>query len=296
MGAAYQHRTVKKLESHMIDILRMMDRHVRVTGKDGQRMSMSQAAAVLDPVAYPKLTDSFVEARLSDGEDISLAEAAVEYRQRIVLRKLMRLVGNWDLPRPEEVGGKAVTLPAPQDVIAAVHKRYQQFSVGPQSVRVGDKDVPFPEPQAPMREVPAGELWCEVCSFHYGMQERDPITRVLFHSTKNDTRQSFIVDGDAKPLRRKVFFFWNPLLNEPSDSLTLQRLTLAFNQWADFEAYGSAALSTQVASPTRIRALPAAPAKRPRRELRIQASCPFADPGVMPQRSQATEPLCSLPV
>jgi HD superfamily phosphohydrolase len=287
--AAYQHRTVKKLESHMIDILRMMDKHVQITGKDGKRMSISQAAAVLDPVAYPKLTDSFIQARLSDGENIGLFQASQEYKQRVVRRKLMRCVANWDLPRPEEVGGRDVVLPKEHDVIAEIHKRYQQFSAGFKMVRVGDKDVPYPEPQEPLRSVPTSELRCEVCSFHYGMKDRDPITRVLFHSTKSDAKLSVIVDGDAKPLRRKVLLFWNPPLEQPSDSLTLQRLTLAFNQWADVHAYGSVLTNitspTRVASPSRVRL--EAPAKRPRRMLKIEASCPLADPplGLLPVKA-----------
>merc|ERR1712176_1644250 len=48
--AAYQHKSVKKLETHMVDILKMMDPHIRVTGKDGKKMTMSQAAIALDPV------------------------------------------------------------------------------------------------------------------------------------------------------------------------------------------------------------------------------------------------------
>jgi len=264
-----------------------MDKHIQVIGKNGQRMSISQAAAVLDPVAYPKLTDSFIQARLNDGENPGLAEASEEYKQRIVLRKLMRLVGNWDLPRPEEVGGRYVVLPKEQDVISEVHRRYQQFNAGLKTVRVGDKDVPYPEPQQPVRGVLASELRCEVCSFHYGMKDRDPITRVLFHSTKSDARSSFFVDGDAKPLRRKVLLFWNPSLDQPSDSVTLKRLTLAFNQWAELLAYGSALTNVtspiRVASPSRAR-LEAPATKRPRRTLKIEASCPLADPS-LPMRA-----------
>jgi len=42
---AYQHKTVKKLELHMIDVLKIADKHVRVTGVGGRKMSMSEAAS-----------------------------------------------------------------------------------------------------------------------------------------------------------------------------------------------------------------------------------------------------------
>eukprot|EP00439_Symbiodinium_sp_Y106_P049214 s186_g6.t1 len=65
---AYQHKTVKKLESHMVDILKLMDQTIRVTGKSGKKMSISEAALSCDTVAYAKLTDMFVETRLLENE------------------------------------------------------------------------------------------------------------------------------------------------------------------------------------------------------------------------------------
>merc|ERR1719453_130569 len=44
---AYQHKTVKKLEEHMADILVMMDPHIFFPGKDGVMKTMSQTAMEL---------------------------------------------------------------------------------------------------------------------------------------------------------------------------------------------------------------------------------------------------------
>lgn len=153
---AYQHKTVKKVELHMIDILKMMNEHVRVTGKDGKKMSMSQAAIDLDPIAYPKLTDTFVEARLFDGEDPALDNAHNEFQQRINQRNLMRLVADWDLPRLGEDGGSLKQLPEPEAVIAGVMEQYDR------SCSSGD-DV------GSHRKVLVKDLRCQVAKFHYGM-------------------------------------------------------------------------------------------------------------------------------
>jgi len=293
---AYQHKTVKKLEMHMVDILKMMDSHVRITGVDGRQFKMSEAAVELDPVAYPKLTDAIVESRLPMHEDPTLDLAAKEYERRIVRRDLMRLVADWDVDRSTS---DLVSLP-PSEILSGVLKAYATHaaSLGPS------------EPVVP---VPAGELRCEVCSFHYGMRTKDPISRVLFHSSKSVSRTSYLCDDDAKPMKQKVFVFWNPSSRpsgRPAYELTLSRLTLAFKHWAGEKAMlvnercdvpqshsedisqsslplvdggtkSGRELQIQVPTKqsTRERDAAAAPgraavAPRPRRALKIQASCP----------------------
>merc|ERR1712048_831605 len=113
----------------------------------------------LDPVAYPKLTDAFVEARLVDREIPALEPAAAEYDKRIVRRQMMRLVADWDLPRPGDEGMATAKGPLPlpdrEVVIAAVHKLYLASA----------KEV---EPTTLVREVTEKELRCQVASFSYG--------------------------------------------------------------------------------------------------------------------------------
>jgi len=279
--AAYQHKTVKKLELHMIDVLKMADETVRVTGVGGRRMRMSEAAIELDPVAYPKLTDTFIESRLLDGENPDLQAAADEYEKRIIRRELMRLVGDWDLPRLGEEGlpfnAGPMPLPAREAVIAGVHKNYQDNATAIY-------------PATPVRPVHIEELRCQVAEFHYGMKAQDPITRLLFHK-KTDETEGIAIDSDSKPLRQKVFVFWNPPTGS-DDELTLERLTGAFQKWAydQVELHvmkspamkpapsptGLSASSDSSAPHTNGNTLPAAApgAKRVRRQLSIKASCP----------------------
>jgi len=287
---AYQHKTVKKLELHMIDILKIMDKATRVTGTGGKKMSMSEAAANFDPVAYAKLTDSFVETRLVDGEDLALQTAAAEYDKRIVNRELMRLVGDWDLPRREESAfNSVIPLPKADDVIRAVSAAYAKCAV-------------VLKPEQAERAVDISELRCQVASFSYGMGAKDPISRVLFHSTKDGTLKPSLADAEAKPLRQKVFFFWNPV-DRPSDELTLQRLNLAFKIWATNHvdaAEGRAPTTTATADSSRpspaavaatsncslavpggAAAAAAAPRRRCLKSLKIQASCPAGDDAVI---------------
>jgi len=250
---AYQHKTVKKIELHMIDILMMMDEHVTVTGMGGKKMRMSEAALSLDPVAYPKLTDTFVEARLFDGEDPLLERAHQEFELRVNHRALMRLVADWDLPRAGESGGSLARLPDPQAVVAGVLEHYQGSSA--------------PTGCSAQRKVAVEDLRCQVAKFHYGMGSKDPITRVLFFSRKaSSAGRKLEVDEEAKPLRQKIFVFWNPV-DAPSDDLTLRSLTKAFHSWAKSQVEESG----RPQAPKRPLAASPPPA-RPRRALKIQAS------------------------
>ena len=99
---AYQHKTVKKLEAHMVDILKLCDKTIRVTGRDGKKMSISQAALEVDTVAYCKLTDMFFETRLLENEDAQLAEASASYSKHFLQRNLMRNVMIWEVPTEQE--------------------------------------------------------------------------------------------------------------------------------------------------------------------------------------------------
>eukprot|EP00929_Paragymnodinium_shiwhaense_P028830 TRINITY_DN16641_c0_g1_i1.p1 TRINITY_DN16641_c0_g1~~TRINITY_DN16641_c0_g1_i1.p1 ORF type:complete len:213 (+),score=48.24 TRINITY_DN16641_c0_g1_i1:150-788(+) len=196
-------------------------------------------------------------------------------------------MGGQDLPRiDEDFASKAGPLRPPkmEAVIAAVHKLYAE----------NGKVIC---PGAPFRNVPIEELRCQVCAFHYGMKERDPVARVLFHSTKGDEPPIVWDDGDAKPLRHKVFLFWNPEVGALSDEVTLRRLTAAFAAWADrlVDTHLQSSKSEQALSPPRCRgravvspnAMPVSPVKaaggiqplasasggQRRRPLRINASC-----------------------
>jgi len=266
--AAYHHKTVKKIELHMVDILKMTDEHVRVTGRGGAKMSMSEAAVTFDPIAYRKLTDTFIEARLLEREDPRLEVAAAEYESRIVRRNLMRLIGDWDLPRLGEEGmpgpRRPFPMPTPEAVAAGVLECYRQCAKSH-------------EPDQPVQEVFEADLRCQAANFHYGMGARDPITRVVFHSTKSEARKGFKVDIDARPLRQKLFVFWNPSPEKRTDELTLRRLTLAFNQWAELQIKAHSAFTDSprkvISSP--VRKPPSSSLGPPRRTLRIQSSCPL---------------------
>eukprot|EP00927_Polykrikos_kofoidii_P013424 TRINITY_DN15854_c0_g1_i1.p1 TRINITY_DN15854_c0_g1~~TRINITY_DN15854_c0_g1_i1.p1 ORF type:complete len:684 (+),score=108.50 TRINITY_DN15854_c0_g1_i1:78-2054(+) len=269
---AYQHKTVKKLQAHMIDILILADKAIKIKGKLGKMVSMSQAAVEMDVVAYVKMTDTFIEAKLLAPEDPSLDAAAAEYDRRITRREMMRLVGDWDLPRVGEEGvpfaAGPLPLPEPETVISEVHALYNLYA---QSLM----------PDSPVRAVPTDELRCEVAAFHYGMKQRDPITRLLFHTKKDETR-AILADNDAKPLRQKIFVFWNP--TGESENVTLKRLTLAFDCWAQqqveqHQTRSSTGLVCPKEPATNSASLSSVPpaAKMPgaRRSLKIQASCPL---------------------
>lgn len=251
---AYQHKTVKKLETHMVDILNMLDDHVRLAGRNGQKMKMSEAALKCDEVAYPKLTDTFVESLLLTGGDLfpdsggALAPAAEEFMKRMTNRNLMRLVAVWDMPRVGEPDMPKQLMPMPDSdtLIKQVHQRYEQTGGAL-------------HPSVDLRPVPLSELKCRLSSLHSGMGATDPITRVHLYQKEGDVKQLQLADGDAEPLRRRVFVFWNP--TEQADRITLNRLTRAFQEWMfketeDFEQIQKAS------SPARRNSSPMRPPSR----------------------------------
>lgn len=265
---AYQHKTVKKLESHMVDILKLMDKTIRVTGKSGKKMSISEAALSCDTVAYAKLTDVFVETRLLENEIPELHEACEAYTKHFLERKLMRNVMTWEVPTEQEEPG--FNMP---DVQSFVEETLKLSSV----------------------QVPRCELICVESKLHYGMGSEDPIKKVVFHDKEGKPRL-FDVDYDANPLRRKLFLFWNPQsIDDPLHMNTLERLHHAATQHA--ASCGTAEVVSTPASPVKSRRpslsngepqepsseKPPAPAPVPatpevkaksKRLLRVQSSCP----------------------
>jgi len=187
----------------------------------------------------------------------------------------MRLVGNWDLPRHGEPGGP-LPLPDQAAVIQGVYESYLRVA-------------PTLHSDAPVRAVKVNELRCEVVKLHYGMGELDPISSILFHR-KDDGRPCYGVTMDAKPLREKIFVFWNPDV-DLSDTITVQRLSHAFTMWASNQVdrqscpppatpnagggHVSVAASTIAAAARPSHSPHREQQPKPRRGLRIHASCPF---------------------
>lgn len=282
---AYQHKTVKKFELHMIDILKVMDGAIRVMGRDRVMMRMSEAAVRGDPVAYAKLTDTFVTARLMDEDDPAMAAAVEMYEQAIVQRKIMRLVAHWEVPRHEPNSRRPFQAPQECVIVAGVLEEYRLLA-------------PLPS-HGSLRHVPSAELRAKVARFHYGMGDRDPMDRIVFHSLR--TGGACVgreLHGETKPLRQKVFVFWNPGVECLGDVATLSNLTIAFKNWATKRVGGDTAGLPQpfeaavepAPPPSLVPPAPPTAAKqsqpdapetagppRKARRLKIQASC-VADP------------------
>ncbi|CAD7964028.1 unnamed protein product [Amoebophrya sp. A120] len=70
---AYQHRTTKKVEHHLLEILKILNNSptVRIKNKKGEPVRLSQAARLdeknWDPYAYAQLTDSMISTLLNSG-------------------------------------------------------------------------------------------------------------------------------------------------------------------------------------------------------------------------------------
>jgi len=269
---AYQHKTVKKLEQHMIDILKLIDKVPLVTGTEG-KMTISQAAAKIDPIAYPKLTDIFVESRLMDAEDDRLKEACEEYKARFLERSLMRMPHMWNLPNAEE--NPHFKMPEEDQFCEQLLEVYNSHA-----------DVKRIEPQQPFRPVPREELRFTTAELNYGMGTSDPIMKIVFHD-KQYQKKDYDNDPEANPHRRKLFVFWNPPAKDLKDLATPARLSCAaysvaqrFNgKDSDLDITPSSpvkpkrtsGVSLDVPAPT-APTTPAAPPPKKRRMLDVQSS------------------------
>jgi HD superfamily phosphohydrolase len=229
-SVAYQHKAVKKIEMHMIDILKLMDKHILITGTDGKKFSMSEAAEQLDPIAYQKLTDSFVETKLVEREVEALRPAQDEYDKRVINRNLMELVADWDV----EPDVTEIMLLGEDQIIDRVLDAYETMKRD--AAKYGEDLVTI------KRE----ELKCQICQFHHGMKFKDPISRLLFHSSKDASLKDHLYDTHGRPMRQRVFFFWNPSDRSSSHDLTLSMLSRAFKEWAN------RAKSVELMSPNRV--------------------------------------------
>lgn len=234
--AAYQHKTVKKLEMHLIDVLAKLDKHVQLPcSVPGRKLSLSEAAIEFDVEAYRQITDYKVESLLQDAfysDNPDLKAIAIEFDTHILRRNLMRLISAWRLPRP---GDKDITesmgpLPLPESeeaVIGEIHRRYEEQNL---------HGHPKVKPDEPVKKVDISEIRCCFARLHYGMGSEDPISRVVFHNGKGAACSTTVLgyDSESKPLREVIFVFWNPPA-KTSDDATMKRLTNAFDMWAEDE-------------------------------------------------------------
>merc|ERR1712224_699962 len=59
-----------------------------------------------------------------------------------------------------------------------------------------------------VQELDAKLFRCSVAEFHQGMKRKDPLTRVLFHSSKDPTQATFLkASEEVPPLTQKLFLF-----------------------------------------------------------------------------------------
>lgn len=208
---AYQHKTVQKIEKHMIDILLSMERcGFTVVGKDGARVKMSRAAVDFDPVAYSQLLDSLVEQRLVEVQEpgAPLSQACRDYEQRVLRRNLFRLVADFDVPSNMDFAGQEGKIIARMlKVYASLHEHNKMRDLLQEFRGSGANADSFTEIQA----LGCSMFRCNVAEFHQGSGREDPLRRVVFHSSKDPSRVGTLLRGEqeAPPLSQKVFVFFD---------------------------------------------------------------------------------------
>jgi hypothetical protein len=232
---AYQHKTVKKLETHMIEVLKGINEISEVKVRSGgveRGYSLREASQYVGPDhvgpfndeckarldAYANLTDSFIEGVLVSSE----SEPALEYRKRFIDRKMMRVAGSWDFYDPQ----MKRTLGTKEEIVEKVLKKYNETK----------KIDPPHNVQLPALD--ESTVVCNLADFHQGMKDQDPMKHVFFYSTHDSKAAGTLEDANASDvLQLSCFIFYNPHRDidnreEPVNTI-LKRLNRAFQEVCD---------------------------------------------------------------
>jgi HD superfamily phosphohydrolase len=287
---AYQHKTTQKLEQHMIDILELMEKSgLTVRTAEGQDLALSAAAAEFNASAYVQLTDSFVESRLYSlqGPESPLQIAYEEYERRIIRRHMFRLLADFDVPPDLDFSAYG-----PTQIIHHTLDTYRSLHTS------GQMDVEVPprrhEEKCGIQDLDAKLFRCSVAEFHQGMKRKDPLMRVLFHSSKDPSQVSFLkASEEVPPLTQKVFLFYDAG-PDAHNSLLFRQLVASFLHWAGAKGHEGSSQQKQpqsnqsprersprkVSSPVRQSRIQNSPGRcgeskpPPRRTLSVRSSCP----------------------
>jgi hypothetical protein len=270
----YQHKTVQKLEQHMIDVLQILDEAgLKVLGKEGREVGMCEAAVDFDAEAYVQLIDALIEGRLFQLQPPSspFHGAYKEFEYRVINRNLLRLLADFDVPPDmdfKSIGG------------AAIIKGTLQFY---RSMKGDAAD-----------DISEDKFRANIAEFHQGMGRQDPLQRVLFHSSKDPDRQAVLnASEQVPPLTQKVFLFFDggPRAHETQQ---MRDLVDAFKKWLEEQSASEALRSPVRAPPRRVSAArvlhsnnsnPPDPEKK--RQLAVRTSCPDSPKPIKKRRQLA---------
>jgi len=225
---AYQHKTTQKLEQHMVDILELMENSgLRVRTDDGKELCLSEAAAEFNSSAYVQLTDGFVESRLFEwqGPGSTLKAAYEEYERRIIKRQMFRLLADFDVPPDMNFATYS-----PDQIINHTLETYRWLHASGEMAT--EAVTRAGEEACGMQELDAKLFRCSVAEFHQGMKRKDPLMRVLFHSSKDPDQADFLkASEEVPPLTQKVFLFYDAD-QKAHNTLLFRQLVASFLHWA----------------------------------------------------------------
>eukprot|EP00930_Biecheleria_cincta_P071838 TRINITY_DN59299_c0_g1_i1.p1 TRINITY_DN59299_c0_g1~~TRINITY_DN59299_c0_g1_i1.p1 ORF type:complete len:627 (+),score=109.55 TRINITY_DN59299_c0_g1_i1:58-1938(+) len=231
---AYQHKTLKKMEMHMVCILQKMAPRLYVENGKGESKPLYEAAdlrdGVFDWTAYVKITDEFVRTKLKEMTDLY-----AEYKFCILERNLARNCAEFeneesDWPRPEDEAEflKAICDECFSERIKRICPVGDDFTVGD----LGDSHLRIVR-----------------TTLHEGSGESNPMEHMLLLDGKNpEPEKRKVLAGDMKdswsrvieqlgvehePIiskikrnmycQRKIHVFWNPPLVTDPTTQSLQR-------------------------------------------------------------------------
>ncbi|XP_048464484.1 deoxynucleoside triphosphate triphosphohydrolase SAMHD1-like [Rhincodon typus] len=146
---AFQHRVINNVESMITEALLLADPHIKITGKNGIKCTMSKA--IDDMVAYTQLTDSVFE-NILNSSDPALSEAQ-EILRNLVKRKLFKFI------------------------------REARFAENTENLE--DERENLRQKLVKATRLNANDFIVNVVPMDYGKKGKDPFTNTLFYTKEN---------------------------------------------------------------------------------------------------------------
>merc|ERR1719183_720090 len=138
---------------------------------------------------------------------------------------MFRLIADFDVPPDMDFSGYS-----PDEIITHTLDTYRFLHA---TGEIDEEAAPRPnEERCGVQELDAKMFRASVAEFHQGMKRKDPLMRVLFHSSKDPSQADFLrASGEVPPLTQKVFLFYDAG-PEAHNSLLFRQLVASFLHWA----------------------------------------------------------------
>jgi HD superfamily phosphohydrolase len=214
---AYQHRVTHAVEKMLCDALLSAEPHFRLTGKDGQQISM--AHAMHDVVAFTRLNDSIFDtiryvgeqAAASSSNSTSVYDQTIELLDRLEKRDLYPMIGEVLVPQVFErkVKGEENIL---KEILTIAEESSNSSAL-----------------------LKNAGIYIDKFSLNYGMGDQNPVDHVTFYNRNNATEGRQKKRNTISNLTPRLFreYYIRVYIKDSSNNLAIIAARNAFDSWVE---------------------------------------------------------------